>query len=171
MEGQIAYTPHSGNPARVFIGSNATYESVPMAVGVHPFPSRTRQLSPLALKILGWKRPGKISRRRHKAASGFTGCCSHSSLAQPVEHAAVNRRVVGSSPTGGAKRNVHTSVWTFLLLSFSSGIGARCLCFGRGIAAVNWPMALRSLREMQQGHGQEETRSFAQRQQAGRLCF
>ena len=26
----------------------------------------------------------------------------HSSLAQPVEHAAVNRRVVGSSPTGGA---------------------------------------------------------------------
>ena len=26
----------------------------------------------------------------------------HSSLAQSVEHAAVNRRVVGSSPTGGA---------------------------------------------------------------------
>ena len=28
----------------------------------------------------------------------------HCSLAQSVEHAAVNRRVVGSSPTGGAKR-------------------------------------------------------------------
>ena len=28
---------------------------------------------------------------------------SHSSIAQSVEHAAVNRRVVGSSPTGGAK--------------------------------------------------------------------
>ena len=28
---------------------------------------------------------------------------SHSSLAQLVEHAAVNRRVVGSNPTGGAK--------------------------------------------------------------------
>ena len=28
----------------------------------------------------------------------------HSSLAQSVEHAAVNRRVVGSSPTGGASR-------------------------------------------------------------------
>ena len=27
----------------------------------------------------------------------------YSSLAQLVEHAAVNRRVVGSSPTGGAK--------------------------------------------------------------------
>ena len=27
----------------------------------------------------------------------------YSSLAQSVEHAAVNRRVVGSSPTGGAK--------------------------------------------------------------------
>ena len=29
---------------------------------------------------------------------------SYSSLAQSVEHAAVNRRVVGSSPTGGARR-------------------------------------------------------------------
>ena len=28
----------------------------------------------------------------------------HASLAQSVEHAAVNRRVVGSSPTGGARR-------------------------------------------------------------------
>ena len=42
---------------------------VPMAVGVHPFPSRTRQLSPLALKILGWKRPGKISRCQHQNRS------------------------------------------------------------------------------------------------------
>ena len=29
---------------------------------------------------------------------------SYSSLAQLVEHAAVNRRVVGSSPTGGATK-------------------------------------------------------------------
>ena len=29
----------------------------------------------------------------------------YSSIAQSVEHAAVNRRVVGSSPTWGAKRN------------------------------------------------------------------
>ena len=28
----------------------------------------------------------------------------YSSIAQSVEHAAVNRRVVGSSPTGGAKK-------------------------------------------------------------------
>ena len=34
----------------------------------------------------------------------ITLCCfSYSSLAQLAEHAAVNRRVVGSSPTGGAK--------------------------------------------------------------------
>ena len=31
-----------------------------IAVRVHPFPSRTRQLSSLAPKILGWRRPGKI---------------------------------------------------------------------------------------------------------------
>ena len=34
--------------------------------------------------------------------SFFTGRLQHSSIAQSVEHAAVNRRVVGSSPTWGA---------------------------------------------------------------------
>ena len=67
-------------------------QSVPIAMRVHPFPSRTRKLSSSASKILGGKLPGKIERRRHK----------YSSIAQSVEHAAVNRRVVGSSPTGGA---------------------------------------------------------------------
>ena len=43
--------------------------------------------------ILGWRRPGTIERRQHK----------YSSIAQPVEHATVNRRVVGSSPTWGAR--------------------------------------------------------------------
>ena len=58
------------------------------------------------LKILGGQPPGKISRRRHK----------YSSLAQSVEHAAVNRRVVGSSPTGGAikKRLLSTDKRRFL---------------------------------------------------------
>ena len=41
--------------------------------------------------ILGGRLPGKVG------DAGF-----YSSLAQPVEHAAVNRRVVGSSPTRGA---------------------------------------------------------------------
>ena len=36
---------------------------------------------------------------------------SHSSIAQSVEHAAVNRRVVGSSPTGGAKKSRETPVF------------------------------------------------------------
>ena len=51
-----------------------------MAVRVHPFPSRTRQLSSLALTILGRQRPGKISRRQHpKALNQYTvecfSCC------------------------------------------------------------------------------------------------
>ena len=32
--------------------------------------------------------------------------CSYASLAQQVEHAAVNRRVVGSNPTGGAMNGI-----------------------------------------------------------------
>ena len=71
---------------------------------VHPFPSRTRKLSSLLPTILGWRRPGKIGNANTKW-SGLTGPdhSAHSSIAQSVEHAAVNRGVVGSSPTGGAK--------------------------------------------------------------------
>ena len=74
-----------------------------MARRIHPFPSRTRKLSYAALKILGGKLPGKIGRCRHK----------YSSLAQLVEHAAVNRRVVGSSPTGGARSRAPKQVLFF----------------------------------------------------------
>ena len=45
--------------------------------------------------VLSWTRLGRVGRRR----------IFHSSIAQSVEHAAVNRRVVGSSPTGGANMN------------------------------------------------------------------
>ena len=42
-----------------------TEELVLIAARVHPFPSRTRKLSSPALKILGWRRPGKIGFRQH----------------------------------------------------------------------------------------------------------
>ena len=38
----------------------------------------------------------------------FTELVKYSSIAQSVEHAAVNRRVVGSSPTWGAKKERHS---------------------------------------------------------------
>ena len=55
---------------------SASTKSVLIAVRVHPFPSRTRQLSSLAPKILGWRRPGKIGsadtkRRAVKGLSAF----------------------------------------------------------------------------------------------------
>ena len=37
----------------------------------------------------------------------------YSSIAQSVEHAAVNRRVVGSSPTWGAKRVISSEITLF----------------------------------------------------------
>ena len=46
-----------------------------MAPRVHPFPSRTRKLSWAAPKILGWRRPGKIGRRRHYKAIVQQGGC------------------------------------------------------------------------------------------------
>ena len=64
---------------------------VAMAKGSHLFPFRTQKLSPSAPMVLGWTRPGRVGRRRNLFLS--------SSMA---EHSAVNRRVVGSSPTWGA---------------------------------------------------------------------
>ena len=66
--------------------------SVTIAKGNHLYPSRTQKLSLSAPMVLSWTRLGRVGRRR----------IFHSSIAQSVEHAAVNRRVVGSSPTGGA---------------------------------------------------------------------
>ena len=63
--------------------------------GSHLFPSRTQKLSPSVPKVLGWTRPGSIGRRRNLLFLS-------SSMA---EHSAVNRRVVGSSPTWGAHVN------------------------------------------------------------------
>ena len=48
----------------------------------------------------------------------------YSSLAQLVEHAAVNRRVVGSSPTGGATAEQSLSLFCF----FVEYCLALCLC-------------------------------------------
>ncbi len=81
------------------------YESVLIAVRVHLFPSRTQKLSSPAPKILGWRRPGKIGNADTNEGVWSTrpDPFPYSSLAQLVEHAAVNRRVVGSSPTGGAR--------------------------------------------------------------------
>ena len=50
----------------------------------------------------------------------------YSSLAQSVEHSAVNRSVVGSSPTGGAELNSGNALFSrfpgiFLCLSFKNG--------------------------------------------------
>ena len=58
---------------------------------------------------------------------GFEGTvyhCIYSSLAQSVEHAAVNRSVVGSSPTGGALNSVNIIVYgVFLYMYFYIGEG------------------------------------------------
>ena len=60
----------------------------------HLFPYRTQKLSFSVPMVLGWTRPGRVGRRR------ILFIFLSSSMA---EHSAVNRVVVGSSPTWGAK--------------------------------------------------------------------
>ena len=127
-----------------------------IAVRVHPFPFRTRKLSSLALKILGGQLPGKISRCQHSAH-----------LAQSVEHAAVNRRVVGSSPTVGAKRKT-TQSGGFFVWHLLYALNPVTLCFGRRIAAVNWLAAFRRRWRTQERRKLDETGRMPKRAKRGR---
>ena len=70
--------------------NGALHNMATIARGIHLFPSRTQKLSLLTPMVLGWKRPGRVGSRQIIAL-----------LAQLVERAAVNRVVVGSSPTQG----------------------------------------------------------------------
>ena len=81
--------------------------AVTIALRTHLFPFRTQKLSSIALKVLGWTRPGRI------------GSCRISLflVSSAVEHSAVNRRVVGSNPTRGAKKHkIGFSILCFLFL-------------------------------------------------------
>ena len=65
---------------------------VTIALRIHLFSFRTQKLSSAAPKVLGGQPPGRI------------GCCHIIFLdSSAAEHPAVNRRVVGSNPTRGAK--------------------------------------------------------------------
>ena len=55
------------------VGKTDKKQLVLIAARVHPFPYRTRKLSSLALKILGGKLPGKISRCQHSDLYICTG--------------------------------------------------------------------------------------------------
>ena len=44
---------------------------VTVAEGLHPFPSRTRKLSPPAPMVLRWQRRGRVCRRRIKISLKF----------------------------------------------------------------------------------------------------
>ena len=81
----------------------------------------------------------------------------------------VNRRVVGSSPTGGAKKSRKTSVF---LLFFSLPTDPNSDSATHSRTAVNWLGAPRCLRQMKRCSEQEETTSIAKRsKRARRLCF
>ena len=86
-----------------------------MTQGVHPFPYRTRKLSPVVPKIVGWRRPVKIGRCQHL----------YSSIAQSVERMTVNHDVTGSSPVGGAKKNRVAKATLFLFAQPGSKGGLR----------------------------------------------
>ena len=86
----------------------------------HLFPSRTQKLSPSAPMVLGWTRPGRVGRRRIPREKGVSKLLFPIFLSSSMaEHSAVNRVVVGSSPTWGAnteKQGISTILCFFVLL-------------------------------------------------------
>ena len=89
-----------------------------MTMRSHLFPFRTQKLSSFVPKILGGRLPGKIGRCRYLNMddSYQDHPYIYSSIAQLAEHAAVNRRVVGSSPTWGAKEESKVKPYSLLFL-------------------------------------------------------
>ena len=65
---------------------------------IHLFPSRTQQLSSSSPMVLGPQGPGRVGRSQLVFRSSST-----------AEQPAVNRQVVGSSPTFGASQWAHSS--------------------------------------------------------------
>src|SRR4029453_14122163 len=57
--------PLRGSPAEQLV-------SVALAAEIHPFPFRTRKLSPPAPMVLGWIRPGRVGRRRFLTHASLT---------------------------------------------------------------------------------------------------
>ena len=115
-------------PVRFWYGS-PNFKSVLIAVRSHPFPFRTRKLSSFASMILGWRRPGKVDQCRHR----------YSSLAQSVEHSAVNRVVARSSRAGGAKERLQQQAFLFFYGFVKASLirSAGCSVFAW---AQNWPV-------------------------------
>ena len=107
MKGKI-----SSSPSKMLLTKRAQYCSiwfVPNAVGVFngegppvPIPNTEVKLTSADNTCLETDREDRSMPR----LKGFGACQTllFASLAQQVEHAAVNRRVVGSNPTGGAKQ-------------------------------------------------------------------
>src|SRR5918992_6052350 len=60
--------------------------SVAIAVGSHPFPFRTRKLSPPAPMVLGGRPPGRVGRRRssHRQEGPFGGPSSRPGSSRPA---------------------------------------------------------------------------------------
>ena len=63
--------------------------------------------------------------QKQRSADAVT--IKYSSLAQSVEHSAVNRSVVGSSPTGGAHKARKSNVYGFYLFSRHVPLGKKAV--------------------------------------------
>ena len=80
---------------------------VTIALRIHLFSFRTQKLSSAAPKVLGGQPPGRI------------GCCHIIFLdSSAAEHPAVNRRVVGSNPTRGARKKRYTILCISFFITF-----------------------------------------------------
>ena len=94
-----------------------------------------------------------------KACSGtiYEQCESielYSSIAQPVEHAAVNRRVVGSSPTGGAIKEIPSVRYLFFFILYE-----------------NEPTSLRSIAAKQTLFGEKRTKGATRKTNSTVCCL
>ena len=115
---------------------------VAMAEGKHPYPSRTRRLSPPALMVLGPQGPGRVSRcqagnrllSRDRGRFGFCRVTRASSTAGLLRRACAPRGVevvaIGAGVAGGRRASSASAS--------ASASAARCLCCAAAPGLLYW---------------------------------
>ena len=85
----------------IYYGILVVAEQLKRAAGVYDDEVPPVPIPNTEVKLIGAENTWRAAAREHRSMPAFISIVSdiYSSIAQPVEHAAVNRRVVGSSPT------------------------------------------------------------------------
>ena len=100
-----------------------------MTLRVHPFPYRTRKLSSVVPKILGWRRPGKIGRCQHQSVHPIGWAFFRNISYITYKHLLCVINYLCHPVKQNCRGNPHGS-FAFIFLPFNTVVTANTFCNG-----------------------------------------